>query len=88
MPSSRIRRLTTIAVTAVAVLASASDAFAIRNRYTGQQNDGFGAYFFGGYGYGRPYAYDEPYGPAYRPYRFHGPFRPYRYRGPVYGYDE
>ncbi len=82
MPSPRTRRLATIAVTTLAILGSASQASAIRNRYTGQQNEGFGAYFFDGYG--RPYGYYEP---AYRPYGDDRPVRPYRHRRPVYDYD-
>lgn len=82
MPSHRLRRLAATTVTALAVIGSASDAFAIRNRYTGQQNEGFGAYFFGAGGW--PYAEDVPYEPAYRPSGYDRPVRPYRHRRPVY----
>lgn len=86
MTAPHIRMLASIVMAALAVAVSASDAFAIRNRYTGQQNDGFGYYFFGGYG--RPYAFGDIDEPAYRPYGYGHPVRPYRHRRPDYDGDD
>lgn len=88
MSSSRMKTLTAVTLATLAIAGSASDAFAIRNRYTNEQAQGFGAYFFGDYG--RPYGYgDDGYGydegPVYGDDR---PIRRHRWRRPVYGYDE
>ena len=90
MLSNRTRTLASASVAALVILGSASSAFAIRNRYTNQQAQGFGAYLFGDYGrYG--YAedgYDVVEGPAYGPYGYDRPYRPHGRRRPIYGYDE
>lgn len=89
MLSPRIRTLAAVAVGALVVLGSVSDAFAIRNRYTNQQAQGFAALFFDEFGQPYGYAgngYDGA--PAYGPEGYDRPFRPYRGRRHVRGYDE
>lgn len=71
MPSSRLKKLATAAAAALVIVGSVSEAFAIRNRYTNQQNEGFAALLFGDYGEFE----DAPYEPAYRPYRYGRPIR-------------
>ena len=79
MSSSRPRKLATAAAAALVVVGSASNAFAIRNRYTNQQNEGFTAYLFGGDG-----RFDDaPYDPAYRADRDGRPIRPHYRRHPA-----
>lgn len=88
--SSRKTLLTAAAVATLVTIGSASDAFAIRNRYTNQQAQGFGAYFFGDYA--QPYGYGESDdgdgGGSYYRRGYDRPIRPYRGRRPIYGYDE
>lgn len=89
MLSSRTKTLAAVAVAALAVLGSVSDAFAIRNRYTNQQAQGFAALFFDEFGQPYGYArdgYDD--GPGYGPDGYDRPFRPYRGRRHVQDYDE
>lgn len=89
MLSSRLKTLAAVAVASVVVIGSVSDAFAIRNRYTNQQAQGFAALFFDEYG--QPYGYaGEVYddGPAYAREGYDRPFRPYRGRLHMQDYDE
>ena len=59
MLSLRLRRSLAVALVALSASAVATDAFAIRNRYTNEQNEGFAALFVEAFGRSG-FADDEP----------------------------
>ena len=68
MLSSPTQRRAAVAFLAIAMTGAATDAFAIRNRYTNEQNEGFAALFLEAFG--RPgFADDQPIYRGRRPLR-------------------
>lgn len=87
---SPLRTMLAATVATIVVISSVSDAFAIRNRYTNRQAQGFAAYFFNDYR--EPYRYadggDDGYFPADHRYGSRHAFRRHQVARPFYGDDE